>query len=786
MSRNTRNRILYSLLYGSVIALFAMALSYFLWSWMGVADPPILRDALLYFLTAIALLLMARFWKVSSILFILLLLYTWATWPEISVESSSSFVWIWLKRAYDAFFWWLTLNPFKGAMPLSFPMILRLTTTLAAFISIYAIPFPPLSLLLLASPLFFIPELSVHPKWLAWLFVGLFAITVSFYRSAESEKRALPHPGIVAGLLATAFFLQSLLSPSTFFNPELSIWINNLNPSNREVREKAFTLESTGYYPKPKTLGGSVTLVDQPIMDVFGPPYSFYLRGASFTEFLGDRWDLPSMQAAVEYEPFPLLEAGVPEAHRDVLWPNLDDESMVALSQLYQMGSASVVPLTRPQFTVFSPGILYSIMTLETLEEQMQSRFDPVEMGNRIRFTENLILTEDPIGEGLLIVGGFIPTRATDGNRRYLSTYRPATLDAKRQYEEVVQKHDPLLHRLLYEKIANSLDDPTYLQVYLAELQDHFQAHYPYSLRVQDIPPGRTIVDWFLETKTGYCVYYGTLTTVLLRDIGVEARYAEGFLVPESQDLQFASNYEMYSMYGEAKRTVTSNSAHAWTEIRYEEIGWYPLDTTPEGHIESLQADTVGQVAAASPSPTDEIEPQRNPDTAPRTERPDSPQTRLDPAKPNPFLTFLDRQKEKIAAGFAILLYLAWRRWVFKTRHDMTWIEKKYANHPDELARRVWKDIQSMARIEPIDLGTGTVRDTLLALADTYSVKDIRTVSHAICIIEQTLYSPSTPSYENLQPLLQYHRSLEGRMRAYLPSAQWFFMRWLWTTSNPL
>ncbi len=100
MSRNTRNRILYSLLYGSVIALFAMALSYFLWSWMGVADPPILRDALLYFLTAIALLLMARFWKVSSILFILLLLYTWATWPEISVESSSSFVWIWLKRAY--------------------------------------------------------------------------------------------------------------------------------------------------------------------------------------------------------------------------------------------------------------------------------------------------------------------------------------------------------------------------------------------------------------------------------------------------------------------------------------------------------------------------------------------------------------------------------------------------------------------------------------------------------------------------------------------------------------
>ena len=45
-------------------------------------------------------------------------------------------------------------------------------------------------------------------------------------------------------------------------------------------------------------------------------------------------------------------------------------------------------------------------------------------------------------------------------------------------------------------------------------------------------PEGADFATWFLqEAKSGYCVHFATTGTVLLRALGIPARYAEGYIV---------------------------------------------------------------------------------------------------------------------------------------------------------------------------------------------------------------------------------------------------------------
>ncbi|MFC0297521.1 transglutaminase TgpA family protein [Geobacillus jurassicus] len=78
-------------------------------------------------------------------------------------------------------------------------------------------------------------------------------------------------------------------------------------------------------------------------------------------------------------------------------------------------------------------------------------------------------------------------------------------------------------------------------------------------------------VDQFLfETKRGYCDNFSTSMVVLVRSLGIPARWVKGYtpgrLVGE-QDGQ-----ELYE--------VRNNDAHSWVEVYFEGIGWVPFEPT--------------------------------------------------------------------------------------------------------------------------------------------------------------------------------------------------------------
>ncbi len=89
-------------------------------------------------------------------------------------------------------------------------------------------------------------------------------------------------------------------------------------------------------------------------------------------------------------------------------------------------------------------------------------------------------------------------------------------------------------------------------------------------------PEGEDFIDYFLTTqKKGYCTYYATVGTQLMRKFGYPARYVEGYMVLPGQVKSSPLNDDVYEV------TVKDKCAHAWTEVYIEGVGWMPAEFTP-------------------------------------------------------------------------------------------------------------------------------------------------------------------------------------------------------------
>lgn len=101
-----------------------------------------------------------------------------------------------------------------------------------------------------------------------------------------------------------------------------------------------------------------------------------------------------------------------------------------------------------------------------------------------------------------------------------------------------------------------------------AKAIEEFLRTYKYSLDVPPVPKGRDFVDYFLfDLKKGYCTYYATSMVIMLRTIGIPARYVVGFKMPSEPS-------------GDGYYTVTTANAHAWVEAYFDDYGWVTFEPT--------------------------------------------------------------------------------------------------------------------------------------------------------------------------------------------------------------
>lgn len=104
-----------------------------------------------------------------------------------------------------------------------------------------------------------------------------------------------------------------------------------------------------------------------------------------------------------------------------------------------------------------------------------------------------------------------------------------------------------------------------------------------YDIDAGKLPENRDFVDYFLfENKKGSCTHYATTGTLLLRCLGVPARYTTGFLLKSSD-------------FKEGTAQIRNYRSHAWVEIYLENRGWIPIEMTPAQTL-SQQVDILDQL----------------------------------------------------------------------------------------------------------------------------------------------------------------------------------------------
>ncbi len=95
-----------------------------------------------------------------------------------------------------------------------------------------------------------------------------------------------------------------------------------------------------------------------------------------------------------------------------------------------------------------------------------------------------------------------------------------------------------------------------------------------YAYAPPSLPEGEDFTTYFLEeSRSGYCVHFATAATVLLRSLGIPARYAEGYIVIQS-DYDKPADAEGFV-------DIEDTHAHAWVEVfDPAQLEWIPVEMT--------------------------------------------------------------------------------------------------------------------------------------------------------------------------------------------------------------
>lgn len=110
------------------------------------------------------------------------------------------------------------------------------------------------------------------------------------------------------------------------------------------------------------------------------------------------------------------------------------------------------------------------------------------------------------------------------------------------------------------------------------------------------------------ETKTGYCTYFATAMTVMMRHLGIPARYVIGYHAMSSADADGNS----------VVRQIDDKNYHAWVEVYFDGMGWLTFDPTP-GINTNTQLRDYDYLDDPVPPQEDEIEdtPEQNEEQPP-------------------------------------------------------------------------------------------------------------------------------------------------------------------------
>lgn len=143
--------------------------------------------------------------------------------------------------------------------------------------------------------------------------------------------------------------------------------------------------------------------------------------------------------------------------------------------------------------------------------------------------------------------------------KRYIEeNYLSVPEDMEKQLAEYIERTG------LFHRINDTVREVEKYRV-CVKIADYLKNNYKYSLET-DNGTDNPVMQFLNNTKSGHCALYASAMTLIVRSLGIPARYCTGFIVPHTEE-------------GE-KAIVRSKNMHAWCEVYFEDIGWITFDPT--------------------------------------------------------------------------------------------------------------------------------------------------------------------------------------------------------------
>jgi transglutaminase-like putative cysteine protease len=118
--------------------------------------------------------------------------------------------------------------------------------------------------------------------------------------------------------------------------------------------------------------------------------------------------------------------------------------------------------------------------------------------------------------------------------------------------------------RALAEEIAAGHDNPYDIAF---AVTNWLRSNITYADTIAAQPARQDAIDWFLfDLRQGFCNYYASAEVILLRSLGIPARFSVGYAQGEK--------------LVDPRYYVRQRDAHAWPEVYFPDIGWVEFEPT--------------------------------------------------------------------------------------------------------------------------------------------------------------------------------------------------------------
>lgn len=399
----------------------------------------------------------------------------------------------------------------------------------------------------------------------------IFTVLFALYFSSQTRQLNYAHSGVITAVCAV--ILAVLITVLAVINPvadyERPKWQDNiLNTVQTLTGMKTYNgsgkissaLAEVGNNVSSEvdfSNAGALTQTGKKVMTVTSSTDGrIYLKSMAYANYENNKWSVLTDEQADNY----------PQDYQSFI--------MTIMTQYFEEAETVTIDTVNKENVIYTPYYLNYI----------NNNFSPVcdvFIANTDKAT-NYTMFVIPYSEENINDFSRIEISGTSKYDDFAQCYLSLPNDTKQAMLEIAERNN--IKDLSKSDISQTV----------AAVKDFVSHSASYSLNTQKVPDGRDVAEWFLnDAETGYCMHFANATAVMLRALGVPARYVTGYC----------------TNVVDGKATVTSDNAHAWVEYFDERIGWIPLDATSSDFevpqaTESVQTTTQAQTTSPTVQPT--------------------------------------------------------------------------------------------------------------------------------------------------------------------------------------